>query len=723
MDRMRWLCRVGMVVLGICVSARATLAQPSIDVLEPTSLQLFYEDVPIDSASPPQRIRLRNVGDQAIEFIEVNLPRYYEVVATEGNLGPGGEQSWDIVCVPEETAPGGDFLDIIMCADGCEIEIWETFIVTCDAGLLDAPLADVFLPGVYQGQESRATIPISNPQPTPLTITAVETAAPFSAALETGTLPVTVQPGETVGIVAEFDTTAPDTDGTLDVVVSGGLIAERLRLRASTLKQIAPSTWDFQLVPQGAVYTVPITIHNAASVPRVITSASFDSAEFAVSDVVGATLPPGQALTALVSVTAGTLGLRSAALTVTFDAEPLAIAWFSATVMPALFSLLTEDAAASDGWLDFGTRQSGSPPIERTVTVVNQSGVDRAVFGCSSHLPPLELLACPSSIPDGGSAELVMRFSPGPAGSVLDELRIGIEAAGGADAFVVTVPVRARTVDQPYEPAARFLAFPTTLRGATRQASLRIDNTGSAPISLPIAVQGDAFSLVGPDAVSIPVEAGAEVVVEFHPDAVGDFAGSLEVGEPGVPERISIPLSGRATASIIEYDPEFDFGEVALGTTAEASVALRNLDPEVSFDIGELTASGDGFSAVTPVVSTLGPGASIEIAVRFSPEQVGAATGQLVIPLSGDGSAPATVTLRGQGVAMDPDGPGDDGDETDGDDGADGAEDGEEPETSGCTSGPRGHRGSQALLVLLALLAVRRAGATRPRASARARRS
>jgi hypothetical protein len=674
-----------VVIVGVCIASPAAFATPDVWVVEPASWELHFF-TPIDGTSEPQRIRLRNDGDP-VEYMEVDRGAPpFQIVGEGGGLGRGGEQYWDIVCASDQSGFESQFFDIIICADGCEYEVWHTIMLFCEAGLLRPQYVDMGFPFVYPGEEARTTIVISNPRSTPVTISAIETAAPFTAALETGTLPLTLQPGESVSIAAEFDSWAVEGQGRVDVIGEGQVLA-RVRLQAITLPAIIGLA--FSPVPLGAVYTVPIRIRNSWPTARVITGASFDRAEFSLTDLVGTTLAPGEEVSALASFTATTLGFRPTTLTVTFDSGPAASTTGGATVVPAIFSLETGDSTAGDGWLDFGTRLADGPPVERTFAILNLTDAPMAVLYCSEASGPFERLTeCPSSIPPRGRFDFTVRFTPDGLGDFVAWMNLTLEGVGDT----TFVPLRATVVDRAYDVAAASLEFADTPRGAVTQEVVTVTNVTADPISLPVGVQGDGFALLGPAVVEVPGEGSVDVTVEFRPAEPGDFAGSLEVGAAEDPNRRSIPLSGRAYAAALACDAELDFGPVEVGTTAEASVTCRNPDAVSPVEIAEVTVEGDSFAVVTPIATAIGPDATVELSVRFTPASTGSATGQLAVLVAGDSAAQGLIALSGEGVVTEPPPPPPDG----GDD------------TGGCGVGQASGTGQAALVLLVALLCRRR---------------
>jgi hypothetical protein len=535
---------LAVVVVTLVAIGSAEGAGPSLSVVEPEPpFGLGFARIPFDSPSPPQRIRIRNLGDAA-RVLDIDVPPPFTIVATSGDLGAGHDMTWDITCTP--TDPDGSvnfgFFVLEWCGSSCSDHDGFQFIdLNCQGGLLDTPDSQLFMPSVYAYETSRQTISFTNPGPSSITITSfASNDVAFSGALASGTLPLTLAPGESVNVVATFDTTRPDTTGLFDVV-AGTAVVGRVRLFAATLGQLFPPAWSFAMVPRGAVYTAPLTVRNSFPEARTITAATFDLPAYTVTGLVGRILAPGEVASGLVTFTADALGTHFGLVTVTFDRGHGGAGRFLAEVVAPVFSVTTGDAVPGDGWLDFGTRKVGSGPVEQTFTISNLEAVDLAMPGCSYPDPGQDfqvITACPTTIPANGSVQFTVRFTPTVAGDALHSMGTHLTGIGS-----LQVAFRARVVPNQLAISATKLDFPDTLPAAFAQRVVTLTNLVANPIVVPVAITGAGFS-VGADTVTIPGGATADIVVEFRPPAAGLFTGSLSIGATGDPDHGVIALSG-----------------------------------------------------------------------------------------------------------------------------------------------------------------------------------
>ena len=94
-----------------------------------------------------------------------------------------------------------------------------------------------------------------------------------------------------------------------------------------------------------------------------------------------------------------------------------------------------------------------------------------------------------------------------------------------------------------------------------------------------------------------------------------------------------------------------NFGLVAVGQTASASVALTNGSTN-TIQVSQIGVSGQGFQQVTsdamPV--NIAPGDTYNVAVEFAPTAAGAATGQITVTSTATGAGTVSVSLSGTGT-------------------------------------------------------------------------
>jgi uncharacterized protein (TIGR03382 family) len=639
------------VILAAGIAAGGTAAADSVEIVEPSSGTLTFEHTAFDVPSLTQRIRIHNGRTSAVFGGPLVAGGPFLTSAMGGSLGPGEEAFWDIACVPDDPGMLSGSFDFNWCTTDCGAEGRVSVHLLCTGGLLSPAAISTTLPVVFAYEVSQAPVQWTNTASDPVMVTGFAFSnSAFTAAPASGTLPRTVLPGETLDTTVTLDTTIPatgqDVNAHFDVLADAAVVG-RADLLATVLKQIQPGAWTFESVPQGAVYTLPVRIHNSSPVTRTVTSVTSDDDEFTIADLVGTTLGPGEVVNRLVTFTATTIGHRIGNVTLAFDTGQGEVAQYEANVMaPPWFELVTADAVAGDGRLDFGTWRVDAPAIEKTFTIINHSDVERG-FGTCLGAPQFELVGdCPFSIAPGASVTRTVRLTPATVGDLQEVIGFPL---GAGETFLVQLD--ARIVDHQLALSRSQIAFAGALRGDSAQQTIAITNVAAAPITVPIVVTGDAFALVGPDTITLAAGGSAEITVEFQPTTVDSYSGTLELGTPGDRDHVVVPLAGTARAPMVQSDTALAFGDVRVGSTAEATLTIHSLETTGALAIKEIATDNAAF-AVTPLSDpVLGPDATISIAVQFTPTTPGPQAGQLRVFLDGDVTPIAVVDVTGNGLA------------------------------------------------------------------------
>lgn len=650
-----WRLRAQYVILAAGIAVGGTAAADSVEIVEPQNGTLTFEHTAFDVPSLTQRIRIHNGRTSAVFGSPITAGGHFLASAMGGSLGPGEEAFWDITCIPDDPGMLFGSFDFNWCTTDCGAEGRVSVNLQCTGGLLSPAEITTTLPVVFAYEVSQAPVRWTNTGSDPVMVTGFAFSnSAFTAAPESGTLPRVVLPGESLDTTVTLDTASPATGQDVNAhfdVMAGAVVAGRASLLTLVLKQILPGSWTFESVPQGAVYTLPVRIHNSSPVTRTVQSVTSDDDEFTIADLVGTTLAPGEVVNRLLTFTATTLGHRLGNVTLGFDTGQGEIAQYEANVMaPTWFELVTADAVAGDGRLDFGTWRVDAPAIEKTFTIINHSDVERGFNTClgpGGFAPQFELVSdCSFSIAPGASVTLTVRLTP----ATVADLQEVIEFPLGAGEIIM-LQLDARIVDHQLALSSSQVAFAGALRGDSTRQTIAITNLAATPITVPIVVTGDAFALVSQDAIALAAGASADITVEFQPTTVGSYSGTLELGTPGDRDHIVVPLAGTARPPMVQSDTALAFGDVRVGSMAEATLTIHSLETMDALAIKEIVSDHAEF-AVTPLSDpVLGPDATISIAVQFTPTTPGPQAGQLRVFLDGDVTPIAVVDVTGNGLA------------------------------------------------------------------------
>ncbi|MFY0574670.1 choice-of-anchor D domain-containing protein [Cystobacter fuscus] len=238
------------------------------------------------------------------------------------------------------------------------------------------------------------------------------------------------------------------------------------------------------------------------------------------------------------------------------------------------------------GKLEFGLSAVG---ITRTKTVrlSNQGRAPLRVRGVSATLPDVRVEPFePFELPSGGEREVEVRFTPEGEGTVEGRLEVLTDADNVGREGVAVLGVGGQGVKASLEVLVRTLDFGDVETGHLEVRELVVRNASlvDSPVRLSLSgLDADAF---GSDAVGAPfsLQPGAQrrLSLSFLPERLGAAEAEAHVGvecfgcEPSV-----VKLSGTGIASRLEVTPlRVDFGRVAVGSTAEERVTVRNLGSE-----------------------------------------------------------------------------------------------------------------------------------------------
>jgi uncharacterized membrane protein YgcG len=524
-----------LVLAGLGGAADAS--GPRLTIVQPAQPFMSFGPTPFDQPSAPQRVLVRNDGDP-VGFEEVFASGPFTIVASGGGLGTGEVKFWDLACVP--FSPSGfsstGHLSFDLCGSSCEDEWQRSIQLSCQGGLLQSPENDVFL-FAYAYDSMQDTASFTNPGPDPLTVTSLGSHDPmFSAAPASGTLPVTLAPGDRIDVAVTFSPTrSGDAFGYADVLADTAVIG-RVGLRAETINQIAVPAVSFE-IPLGAHYAMPITVRNSYPTARTIAAVVSDHGDDIVTGLAGVTLAPGEIAWGTVTIAADVLGSRLAALAVDFDTGQGDVRRFGNIIVPVTYAVTASDATPDDDMIDFGVRKAGSAPFEQTFTVANLTASDVPVSFCDAPVAPFELVACPAVLPANGSVQVAVRFAPTTAGTFLYSVSLH------AGSSLITGLLSARAVASQLAFSSEALAFPDTMQGASVQQHVTISNDADNAITVPAIVTGAGFATAAAE-VTIPGRATADVAVDFTPPGGGLFTAALELGTVGDPDHAIIALSG-----------------------------------------------------------------------------------------------------------------------------------------------------------------------------------
>jgi uncharacterized repeat protein (TIGR01451 family) len=302
------------------------------------------------------------------------------------------------------------------------------------------------------------------------------------------------------------------------------------------------------------------------------------------------------------------------------------------------------------GEVAVGATASASAIVTNTGTATLQvnassiAGPDRTSFslGAGKTLPP---------VPPGEQFEIPVTFAPAEGGNKVATLVIDSELG------TYTVGLRGTGLGPALAAAPASVDFGTVTPDSLVERTVTISNEGTSPLTVTsLQVAGaDATLFAAPNADSVgEIAPGstADVTLQFQASEGGRKTATLEIDSDGGAATVALQANV-LTKSIAVSPAALDFGTVDLGSSAQASLTVRN-DGQAPVSIDGFSVSGPhaaDFTAAGPT-GPLAPGATIPVAATFTPSEEGARTATLVISvdqevvevgLSGTGNTPEPV--------------------------------------------------------------------------------
>ena len=318
--------------------------------------------------------------------------------------------------------------------------------------------------------------------------------------------------------------------------------------------------------------------------------------------------------------------------------------------------------------LDFGNVRVGNQPT-RDVTLTNSGVLDVTIDACLIVAPAgdFSVTACPTSVPAGGTATVTVEFAPEVRGADSVTLRVtyalgtltettAVTGRGVAPDMVVTVLP---------DPGGGPIDFGTSLAGTPSATTytFRVENTGDAQLD---AQRSEGGSDPGdwtyaPPGTTFSLDPGEtrDIEATFTPAAGGARSATVTFTDlDGLSSDPTAPfaLSGTGRAPSLEVDVStLTFGSQSVGTQSAPQTATISNGGNADLTITSVNVPGPNNSewVVTgfPGDTTLEPGDTLEIDVRFAPTAPGSQNANLVI--GSDSPVPpdtVQVALNGSGI-------------------------------------------------------------------------
>jgi len=518
---------------------------------------------------------------------------------------------------------------------------------------------------VALGSFSDQTVRITNTGTAPLIINRQFITAGDSTQFSLArTAATTINPGLTDNIVVRFQPTSSggkrsglriqsnaSNEPTKDIVLVGiGAGTATITVSANAL--------DFGTVNIGSSLEGEVIVRNSGTAVLSLSSQTIsgtDASQFSITKLAGPDIEPGKTDTIRVLFRPSSVGDKKASLKIVSNATNQSTVLIDLVGIGGGVPLI----AVSSEKLDFGAVNIGGL-AEQSVTVTNQGATTlnltgQTIIGTDATQFTITRLSA-NKLNPGKSDFITIRFSPTTVGVKQAILRVQSDASNkpqqdvsltGIGGGVAAIDVGADSID-----------FGGVAVGSSVQKAVTVRNSGAATlvISKQMLTGGDStqFSISKPGAASLSPGQIDSIVVSFSPTSTGLKTTILRiVSNASNHPTINVALIGTGGgAAWITFSSEtVDFGAVSLGSNVQQSLTISNTGSSV-LNIASQGITGTDTSSFTITklsTSTLNPGESDNITIRFQPVTSGTKTAQLRIVSNAANEPTKNIALTGVG--------------------------------------------------------------------------
>ncbi|HEV2177808.1 MAG TPA: choice-of-anchor D domain-containing protein [Terriglobia bacterium] len=180
-----------------------------------------------------------------------------------------------------------------------------------------------------------------------------------------------------------------------------------------------------------------------------------------------------------------------------------------------------------------------------------------------------------------------------------------------------------------------------------------LSNSGTTPLSITaVNITGtDAsdFSETNTCGTSLAAGVSCTISVTFTPTAAGTRTADVSITDSAANSPQTVSLTGVGTQGAVTFSPtSLTFPTQVIFTTSPAKTVTLTNSGNGTLSITSITITGN-FSQTNTCGTSVAPGASCTISVKFAPKSKGTLTGTVSVTDNAPGS-PQTVSLKGTGT-------------------------------------------------------------------------
>lgn len=309
-------------------------------------------------------------------------------------------------------------------------------------------------------------------------------------------------------------------------------------------------------------------------------------------------------------------------------------------------------ASANPATVGFPDQQIQTQSAAQTVAIINTGTITLNVTRVAITGDFAETDDCGNPVTPGNACTVNVTFTPTQTGQRTGLLTLygNISGASGNIGGQLTVPLSGTGLPGPVIVLSPLsLSFAQTLLGKTAPSqNITVSNTGGVTASLTSeAVTGDFALSANTCGATLAPNTGCTLSISYSPTLAGNESGTLTVVDSSGTQTAQLSGIGEALATDGLAPLNLAFGPQVTGSASPAQQVTLTNNGDQTLNLIAIQVSGD-FNAVNQCGASLTGHSSCAIAVTFTPTQLGAENGALIV---NDMLRSQTVTLSGTGLA------------------------------------------------------------------------
>lgn len=302
--------------------------------------------------------------------------------------------------------------------------------------------------------------------------------------------------------------------------------------------------------------------------------------------------------------------------------------------------------------LDFG---NAATAVTKNISYSSVGTLPAEVASVTSNNSAFAVTHNCASVASGSSCSISVTYNPTAGASAAGVLTITDNTGPEGAANVRTVDVSGRSLPVASVPTGASLDFGSQklADGATPAKTVRVTNTGAAPLTVSSLNTGSGDFTASGCATAVPAGGSCDVSVTFNPSTTGAKAETLTINTDGGNKAVA--LKGTGTTASIAAVASYTYADTAVGTSRTGAVTVTN-SGDAAMVLGARTLGGAnpsdfrlGSTTAGECVpgGTLAANSSCRVTVAFAPRALGARSATLTV--TGDGAV-KNIALSGRGV-------------------------------------------------------------------------